>query len=237
MSTISNIAIHNSGGLGADRLASTRFLTFQDIDTYHKNKWGMQSSMGAFVGYNAIYDPKTREFSQFRAIGEETIAQRGHNFDTFSLCIIGNFNAMPIGAPKRPVDELSRLNIADIVLYLKDLINGNKRGLRVVTGTILNLSETRIYPHRALQSGTECHGTFYSDTYFRDEVLKYQTPKRENHAVILKKRTGLLQQIKKLQARLQRVRKERGLAGVGTTCDFIEVGYLDEDLQNTLKTS
>lgn len=55
------------------------------INSYHKNKWGSLSSLGWYGGYN-LYTEPTGERTQFRAIGEETIAQVGYNCDVPSRC-------------------------------------------------------------------------------------------------------------------------------------------------------
>ena len=165
---IKNIAIHHSGGIG-NNLTSSAFLTWQHINQAHKTRWNFPSQYikDSYGGYNVVYDPKDRSFHQFRAVGEETAAQKGSNFDTFSLCIIGNFNQTPPGSPLRSVDPLSQQTIDDVVDFLVNLLY-NRHNLVVVDK--LNLSAVRIYPHRFFQS-TDCYGTFLDDMKFRKLVI------------------------------------------------------------------
>lgn len=177
---IKNIAIHHSGGLGSDNFASTRHLTVVDINRAHKERWNfpsgyMKAKDGSpfYVGYSAIYDPKSREFTQCRAIGEETAAQYGHNFDTFSLCIIGNYNRRPLSNPSMPVDSLTLENEKDIVEFLHDLLEGNKRGLIESIRGRLDLSISRVYAHRFFGQ-TDCYGSFIKEDHFRELLIAYK---------------------------------------------------------------
>lgn len=164
---IKNIALHHSGGSVSDKYFSTAYMSVTDIDTYHHLKWNFKSSLNFYAGYNVIYDPKSRLFFQMRAIGEETAAQYGHNFDTFSLCIIGNFNLRPFGSPRMPVDQMTFDIENDIAAYLQDLIDGNKRQLIVSSGTKLDFSYQRVYAHRFFKY-TDCYGTFLTNTWARE---------------------------------------------------------------------
>jgi len=176
---ISNISGHHSGGLGNDQYASTEFLTPEDIAKYHKRKWDspskyMTGTFLSYAGYNVIYDAKTREWHQCRAIGEQTIAQRGHNEDTFSFCVIGNFNAQN----GKSVDPMTEEMEKDIASFLHDLINGNKRNLIMVAGVKLNFSIKRIYAHRFF-GWTSCYGSFLADNWAQELVIKYKKVVRD----------------------------------------------------------
>jgi len=170
-----DIFLHHSGSLGRDRYASTAHLSVRDIDEYHKRRWNMKSSLGYYAGYNVIYYTAFRDFIQMRALGEETMAQRGYNHE-FSLCIIGNHSKTPIGSPKGSVDELTDQTRTDVAEYLFDLINGNKRGLIVAPNTQLNFSITRIFPHRKV-SNTECYGSFLDDSIFKADLTNLYAKK------------------------------------------------------------
>lgn len=170
-----DIYIHHSGSIGSDKYSSSAHLTPAQINQAHKERWNFKSSLGYFGGYNVIYDPKTREFTQHRAIGEETAAQRGYN-NEFSLCIIGNYSRTPIGAPKSSVDELKPQTRTDVSEFLFDLINGNIRQLRVHSGTTPNFSIQRVFPHRKVGS-TECYGSFLDDTVFKADLINLYTEK------------------------------------------------------------
>ncbi|MEK6883257.1 MAG: hypothetical protein AABY22_26760 [Nanoarchaeota archaeon] len=164
---IKNISVHHSGGSESNRYFSTAHFTFNEINEYHKQKWNFKSSLGSYAGYNAGYDSKSRSFVQWRVIGEETAALFGEHFDTFSLCIIGNFNLKPFGSPRMPVDPMTFNIETDVALYLQDLIEGNKRQLIVSSGTQLDFSYQRVYAHRFFKD-TDCYGTFLTNTWARE---------------------------------------------------------------------
>lgn len=194
---IKNIAIHHSGGLGQDNFASTRHLTFANINSFHKQRWNFLSSMDMYAGYNAGYDPKTRQFIQWRAIGEETASQKGYNHNTFSLCIIGNYNAIN----GKSVDPMTIEMERDIARYLSDLIHGNKRNLVVASGTKVNLSMTRIYPHRFF-GNTMCYGTGLIDSWGRNLLTKYKVKEVDNDIVEMQERLALYQQLLQVYLKL-----------------------------------
>ncbi len=175
------IFLHNTGGRGRDRYASSADLTWQQINKAHKDKWNFKSSMGFYVGYNATYDPKDRTFTQHRAVGEETAAQRGYN-NEFSLCIIGNYTAYR----GKSVDELTQHTRDDVASFLFDLINGNKRNLVMYYYPQPTFSLKQICPHRFV-SNTECYGSFLSDSIFLDDLLNLYKVKID----VLKRLVGL----------------------------------------------
>lgn len=169
MNILKYIALHHSGGLKNNAYASTQHLTFENINAAHKARWPhFKSSLGFNGGYNCIYDPKTRKFHQYRALGEETAAQIGYNKNTLSLCIIGNY-MLHNGSS---VDKLSVENVEDIKEFLIGVLKGTHQ-LKTISGTVLEFSVSRIHPHRFYQK-TECYGTSLSDDWIqslvRDEV-------------------------------------------------------------------
>lgn len=179
---ILNIIGHHSGGLGNNNEASTLHLTVEDIAKYHKYAKSTRTinipskyinGPLKYGGYTTGYDPKTRIFYQFRAIGEQTAAQKGHNFDSHSHIIIGNYNQK--GWTHDTVDPMTEQIEKDNAAFLHDLINGNKRNLIVVPGTILDFSIKRVYPHRFF-SQTDCNGNYLEDSWLRDLVIKYKKP-------------------------------------------------------------
>lgn len=166
MTTIRHIAVHHTGGTARDAYASSAHLTPADVNAYHKQRWDFESSFikGSYGGYNFIYDPKTRQINQFRAIGEETAAQYGHNFDTVSLCIIGNFSIKPGTALY--VDRMTKQMEDDVAFFLLKLIGGTHDFI-IAPGTIVDLSPARAHPHRYYQPSTACYGGI-PDGWVRD---------------------------------------------------------------------
>lgn len=173
---ISNIFIHHSGGRGSDNYASTADLTSKQISDYHKSLWNFSSKhIGnecRYAGYNVIYDPKTRKFTQCRSVGEETAAVRGWNKNSFHICIIGNYNSKPLH-PEQQIDFLYTQIVEDVVFYLADLIDGNRRNLIVAPNTELDLSRNKVYPHRFAYA-TMCYGTGIDDNFYRQKLMSYK---------------------------------------------------------------
>lgn len=73
------LAIHHTA---VYRSSSPQLLA---VDRYHKDKWGMKSSLGWFIGYNEFVDVDGSR-TKTRAWGEETVANKGHNCDVPSRC-------------------------------------------------------------------------------------------------------------------------------------------------------
>lgn len=205
---ISNIVAHHSGGLGTNQYASTLFITPYSIAAHHKNKWNFASKyiihpVLKYGGYNVTYDPKTRIFTQHRAIGEETAAQRGHNEDTFSLCVIGNYNTkhkyQQPKSSRKSVDPMTEQVEKDVADFLHDLINGNKRNLIVAPNTTMNFSIKRIYAHRFF-SWTTCYGSFLADNWAQELVIQWKKTTPSEKIAAVKKRLALMQTILRLYA-------------------------------------
>ena len=148
MNKITQICLHHSGPPAGFNY------TFEDINRYHRQKWNMVSSLEEFGGYTAAINP-LGEMHQFRAIGEETIGARGHNFNTIHICLIGDFTK------DKPTYE-QRTKLKNVLVGL--LLNGPESvSLKVIPGTLLDLKATRIYPHRYLQTDTQCYGNLPDD--------------------------------------------------------------------------
>lgn len=212
---IANIAVHHSGGVLSDPYASSLHLTPQKISAYHKQRWnGYNPSLHVldeslrWAGYNVIYDPKTRTFTQCRAIGEETMAQYGHNFDTFSLCIIGNYMLNP--ATGKTVDPMTPEIEKDIAKYVSKLISGDYSDVVVVPGTQVSFATSRTHPHRHYQQ-TNCYGTGLTDKWIQDIVMKQMYPPAPVDADLVT-RLELLRRLVALYLQVQRLKN--GLKGV-----------------------
>ncbi len=142
------LAIHNTGGLAGNPFASTEYLSASGVNLAHKNRFDMLSSLGWYIGYNFFIDI-FGTITQPRAIGEETAANIGHNFngEAISVCLAGNFTTGVDSPTKAQIGALKSL-------YAE-----------------LNLSPfIPIVPHRAIQAGTACYGDL-PDTWARDLLL------------------------------------------------------------------
>lgn len=199
MAIIRNIAIHHAGGFASNPYGSSRGLTWQNVNEAHKARWNFESMFipGSYGGYNFIYDPKDHSFHQFRAIGEETAAQIGYNFDTLSICIIGNYSIVP--GSTLPADRMDEQIEKDIALFTLELIAGNFSGIKIAPNTKIDLSILRAFPHRHYQPGTECYGTALTDSWIQNVLSKYTL---EPHSQTLQERLGMLQQLLALYMKL-----------------------------------
>ena len=121
---------------------------FNAVNEYHKQKWGMKSSLGYYGGYNYIISA-AGIVRQYRKDGEETVAAMGHNFDSLHCALSGNFDhELPTEAQKEALKSLLRRLIA---LYSVDIAN--------------------VVPHRSLIQSTDpksCYGAKLSDSWARD---------------------------------------------------------------------
>lgn len=156
---IDKIFIHHAGTIGSNSDSYNQ--TWKDINLAHKHRWNFPSEYikDSYGGYNFCYDPKDRTIHQFRALGEETAAQKGNNHDSISLCIIGNYSLYEL-APHAKID---------VVNLLIDLCKGNYRDFVIARDAKFQLTPFRIFPHQAV-SDTECPGANIKPDFFRDQV-------------------------------------------------------------------
>lgn len=141
--------VHHSGGLGHDHYASTQYLTAKHVNNAHKERWAFISSLGYYGGYNFFIN-QFGELTQFRAIGEETAAQRGFNFNglAISVCLAGNFN--------KGVDTPTPAQIKTLTELYKQF-------------SYIPLSG--VVPHRHLQA-TMCYGNSLANNWARNIVMQ-----------------------------------------------------------------
>ena len=91
----------------------------------HINNFGLNPSQfsGSHIGYNFTID-KDSNIKQWRKVGEETMAQKGYNFDTISICML--------------MDGDKEMPTANMIIGIKQLI----KDLRKTYGNI------PVKPHR-----------------------------------------------------------------------------------------
>jgi len=125
MSNTKQRAIHHTASIasGKNQLAA--------VNQYHKDKWGMKSTLGWYVGYNYFIDVNG-SITNTRKVGEETIANVGHNCDveercdTISICLAGDFNTQlpndkQIKALRRLLGELDVLYPGSVDTFHRDI--------------------------------------------------------------------------------------------------------------------
>jgi len=125
------------------------------VNRYHKDKWGMKSSLGWYVGYNYFIDVDGT-LTQTRSWSEETVAQVGHNCDTpercdtISVCMAGNFN----------------------INYVGHMFNGGEGQTeafeRLITAIKKQYPKIKVVGHRDLQKGRTCPGANIEKEEFKD---------------------------------------------------------------------
>lgn len=155
---IKQYAIHHTAaarGNGSSQLKS--------VNEYHRTKdWGggfiqtHPSSLGWYVGYNYFIDVDGT-VTNTRKVGEETIANIGHNCssdstcDTISVCLAGDFNQ------ELPTDAQ--------IKSLKALIAEFEATYGKIHYTF----------HRLIQPGRTCPGSLFTEDYMRQAVLEKNT--------------------------------------------------------------
>lgn len=208
---INYIAIHHAGGFLKNPLASTRHLTFDDINNAHKNRrdWigyrAHLSELNYYVGYTFVYDPKTRVFAQTRLIGEETLAQKGFNFNTIAICIIGNYSKIP--GTQLTVDLMTTQMEKDIALFTQNLISGNHK-YYIQQGTKIDITPSRVHPHRWFQKTTACYGSGLLDSWISNILAKYKVIKLV-HSTVIEERLRIMQMILKIYREMLAILEKR----------------------------
>src|SRR3990167_4834981 len=175
-------AWHHVGGLGNNPYASTLHLKAEEIDGAHRWRWNFQSSYTKlYGGYNFFID-REGKITQFRAVGEETAANKGHNQngEVISICFAGNFDIDPISAKAVDIPTSQQVHAAKI---LNDY-------LPVVPNK----------PHRFFNS-TNCYGKSLNDGWIYD-ILKV-SPDIEQLSKLQQALDQIRQIIFQLQARFR----------------------------------
>lgn len=88
-----------------------------NIRSWHKQQWNMPSELnGSTAGYNFICEP-TGFRTQERFIGEETIAQVGHNCDVLSRCDVVSYCM----AGDFRVEKPTQMQVDDFTRFIDEL--------------------------------------------------------------------------------------------------------------------
>jgi len=130
---------------------------FYAVNRYHKQKFGVKSQLGYYVGYN-YYIGKGGEMTQTRKHHEEATAIIGHNCtgttdcDTISVCLAGNFN---VEYPTQKQIE----KVSSLYKILKK-----------------HYPDIKVVGHRDLQEDRTCPGQLITEDFFRLIEGEYQNP-------------------------------------------------------------
>ena len=167
------------------------------VNTYHKNKnWGTvkspwyqktASTLGYYIGYNYFIDVDG-SVTHTRAVGEETIAQNGHNCDVLkrcdaiSVCISGDFS----------VELLSDTQITQLRNTLK--------------GLLVKYPQAAVVFHSDIQKDRTCPGKLFTKEYLNTRILQTIPPELDVKDAEKKKQIeSLMQQVSVLQKLLQKL--------------------------------
>ena len=145
---IKNIAIHHTAVAKGRQKYQLRA-----VNRYHKDKWNMISNLNWYIGYNYFIDTHG-VVTNTRQIGEETMAQKGHNFDTISICLAGNFN-----------EEYPSWSQNASLRYLIRRLKEQYPNVNITT-------------HRDLQENRVCPGNLFTDEYMTS-ILTEPTPEEK----------------------------------------------------------
>jgi len=141
MTKIKYLAIHHTAV--SRELQNAQFYA---VNRYHKEKWGMKSELGWYTGYNYFIGTNGAT-TQTRNVGEETVAIKGHNFDTIHVCLAGDFNI-----------ELPTITQA---YELYEFINQMKE----------DYPNIEVKLHKDLDTNRSCAGNLFTKTYLKKVIL------------------------------------------------------------------
>lgn len=145
------------------------------VNQYHKDKWNFKSTLGYYGGYNYFMNSKGK-ITQFRADGEETAAQVGHNHDTISICLQGDFNVhMP--------SEAQNASLRGFLAQMRE-----------------KYPNAEIKLHRELQTNRTCPGALFTREYL-NSLLEGET-EDERKAKEIKRLMGI---VARLRATIERL--------------------------------
>lgn len=171
MRKIEFIALHHTGSTQSNPNASTQDMTWEQVDAVHRDKYkayantwsAYKSILGHWGGYNFFID-KTGAIKQLRAIGEETAAQTGSNFNTVSICLAGNFSTT--------VEHPTPFQITAMTVLIRNILNKNLSEYAVMVGTEISIPFSNIKPHRLFSgANTQCYGNYLDDSWARDRLI------------------------------------------------------------------
>ena len=178
---ITKICSHHTGPTSpTNPLSSSKDLTEGQIENAHKDRGFNISFLGWHVGYNVIIYPDGT-WKQYRLLGEQTAASTGSNFDTFHICMAGNFTS--------GVDSLSLKQIETLTMIIRALVENKPQtvGIKLAQDAVYSFSAYDIYPHRILQPNhTTCHGNALGDNLARSIAFEYLREKNKGNPFIYK---------------------------------------------------
>ena len=123
---------------------------FAEVNSYHKEQFDFVSSLGYYSGYTYLLE-WDGSVGQYRAEGETTAAQKGHNKNAIAICLAGDFNI------ESPTEE-------------------QEKALGTLLNTLVekyNVPYKNILPHRSVNA-TTCYGSKLPDDWAKNVALKHK---------------------------------------------------------------
>lgn len=128
---------------------------FDAINEWHRVRGFVPSQSGYFVGYHRVIE-KDGTVKVARADTERDCDALGHNFDSLSVCLVGNFDQVePTDAQ---IDSLGKILNEWTVKY--------------------NISASKIWPHRHF-ANKSCYGSRLENSWAQIVCLSYTPPEEK----------------------------------------------------------
>jgi len=135
---------------------------FSGINEYHKQKFGMESSLGLWGGYQYFIE-RNGTVLQYRRGDEIGAHCKGQNDSSIGICLAGNFNF------QKPTSN-QIVSLCKLIDYLLK---------------VYHVSANQIYPHR-FYNITDCPGLLLPDDWAITQFKDYLT-ENLNHLLLLLK--------------------------------------------------
>ncbi len=120
------IICHHSGGSDSNPLQDSSNYTVKQCDKDHKERFGMKSSLGWYVGYQYFID-KAGVLTQCRSDLEEGAHTVGYNKNSIGVCLAGNFDlTLPTTAQIQTLKELLNYKKSQYSIDLKNIVPHRK---------------------------------------------------------------------------------------------------------------
>lgn len=204
---IQYVAVHHFGGSAGEPYGTSQWAELKHVEAAHARRWpDFVSRLGYHVGYTAVI-LRGGDIHQTRLVGEETAAVIGHNHDTVSLALAGNFSRRPDGTD---VEVPTFKQIAALTFLLRWLHDE------------FGVMPFRVGPHRMLWP-TACYGSALGDDWARALLQSY-----------IDKKITAIQRLLALYLQLVDLlrKKQKPLAGTG---DYDCCGFLPMTLEELKK--
>ena len=140
-------------------LREDKFLQFNAVNNYHRQKFGGKSALGYWMGYTGFIDGNGI-FTQTRLVGEESYAVIGHNCDIPSNCDSVSF-CLAFNGEKEVLNKRQRNTV-------KKLYNGEFELKTAPAYSDFDIKKLEDKFHREMQDHRVCPGGLITHQYLDD---------------------------------------------------------------------